>query len=332
MSAPPVEITVIIPTMDRPRVLERNLTALATSEGVDLACVEVIVIDDGSGDGETQRVLEAFAGQAPFPFHSLHQPNAGQAAARNRAMQQARGRIWLFINDDTIPTPSLLASHLAAHTRHGEAHEGILGRVTLAPEIPRTTPRDLHLDHMWATLEGREALEWHHFWTTNVSVKSSFMKSNEIAFDPAFRYVHDDTEIGRRLDDHGFRLFYAPDALGFHDHPIDQAGFLRMAEREAASLHRWATKDPARADELARFGYTPAKAVWERAIKYPLLTMIFNRVTVPIWAMISRTTEHLAPPVSRFLLSQCYAACKRRSIARLGGGSRSESALPNDRR
>lgn len=311
------DLTVIIPTMDRPDVLARNLAALRASDGIAPERFEVIVIDDGSHGPETGAVLERFAVDAPFRFHHFRQANAGQAAARNEAMAIATGRVWLFINDDTIPTPTLLAEHVRAHERHDGEADCVLGRVTLAPEIPRTTPRDLHLDHMWAKLAGRERLEWYHFWTTNVSVKAAFLTRHGIRFDPTFRYVHDDTEIGRRLDDAGMRLHYAPDALGYHDHPIDQAGFLRMATREAASLHRWAEKDPARRGDLAIFGYTPSKAPWERALKYPCLALVFNRATVPIWAATSRATERIAPPVSRALLSQCYAARKRAAIAAL---------------
>lgn len=318
MSTP--ALSVIVPTKDRARILARHLDALAASEGVAPHDVEVLVIDDGSDGDETARVLDAARDRVPFTLVTIRQPNAGQAAARNRAMADARAPIWLFLNDDTIATPRLLAEHLATHAAYPDDADGVLGRVTLAPEIPLTPARALHLDHMWARLDPDPVLEWHNFWTTNVSVKASFLTRHALVFDPEMRFVHDDTEFGLRLHEHGFRLHYAPAALGYHDHPIDVDGFLRMASREATSLVRWAEKRPDRTADLARFGYTPAKAGWERCVKFPLLAIAFNRATTPLWVGASNALARACPSCARFALSQCYAARKRRTIRALRAG------------
>jgi GT2 family glycosyltransferase len=315
---PPPDLTVIVPTYDRPDVLARCLEGLAASEGLEFSRVEVLVVDDGSPGEATHRHIERLTPAMPFRLVALHQANAGQAAARNAAMALARGAIWLFVNDDTIATPGLLAAHLRGHADHPDEQVGILGRTTLAPDLEMTPARSLHLDHMWQRLAGRSELEWFHFWTTNVSVKARFLQRHHLAFDPAIRYVHDDTELGQRLHAHGFRLRYRPDALGYHDHPLEEAEFLRMAEREAASLRYWAAKRPDAVSELARFGYTPARAGWERALKYPALALVFNRATLPAWRRISRWLWRPLPALSRFVLSQCYAATKRRHLARAG--------------
>jgi len=310
-------ITVIIPTHNRPGVLERCLQALSGCEGAEFAEIEVIVVDDGSPSDAPRQVLERLASELPFRLVALHQENAGQALARNKAMAIAQGRIWLFINDDTIAAPGLLAAHLGAHERYAQEKAGVLGRMTLAPDIPWNAPRSLHLDHVWSQIEGRRRLEWYHFWTTNISVKASFLRRHGIEFDPAMRYFHEDGELGQRLDEHGLELYYEPEALGYHDHAIEEGGFLRMAEHQATGLDYWARKRPDRTADLARFGYVPAKAAWERRIKYPLLGLAFNRLTSPIWCRLSRALWRPLPSVSRFLLSQCYAARKRRFLARL---------------
>jgi len=311
-------MTVIIPTYDRPRVIEQCLNALAASVGVDFNGVEAIVVDDGSPTEAPRRALERLEGEVPFRLVALRQENAGQALARNKAMAIARGRIWLFINDDTIAAPGLLAAHLDAHERDPREEAAVLGRVTLAPGIPLNAPRSLHLDHVWKRIEGRKRLEWHHFWTTNVSVKAAFLRRHGVEYDPAMRYFHEDGELGQRLHEHGLELYYEPAALGYHDHAIDQAGFLRMAEHQATGLDYWARKRPDRVADLARFGYVPAKATWERRIKYPLLGLAFNPLTCPIWCRLSGRLWRPLPGLSRFLLSQCYAARKRRCLARLG--------------
>ncbi len=314
---PRPKITAIVPTLNRPEVLARNLEALGASEGIDPCDLEVIVVDDGSTGDATREVLERTKEKASFTLVSLFQENAGQARARNRAMERARGRIWLFLNDDTIASPGLIAGHLRGHQDHAGEEAGILGRATLAPDIPMTPARSLHLDHMWARIAGKVELEWYHFWTTNVSVKAAFLERHGLRFDPRIRYIHDDTEMGLRLRDHGFRLYYRPEAVGFHDHALSDEDFLRMAEREAASLSYWAKKHPTALRELARFGYTPAKKEWEKRVKYPLLRLAFNPLTLPLWRRVARLGTGIAPPVARWLLSQCYAARKRRHIALL---------------
>ena len=311
------ELSVIIPTFNRPEVLELCLTSLAASEGVDMGTIEVIVVDDGSSSEVVPAVLERMKEVVPFALVTLRQDNAGQASARNRAMQLARGGLWLFINDDTIATPGMVAAHLAGHAARPEPDAGILGRVVLKPDIPMTAPHSLHFDHMYASIEGRTELEWHHFWTTSLSVKGAFFQQHRITFDAEIRYLHDDVEVGQRLQEHGFRLYYDPDCLGYHDHAITDADLLNNADREAHSLVYWAEKRPDRVRDLARFGYTPVKKPWERVVKYPLLAVAFNVVTIPLWRVFARLAWPATPGASRFLLSQCYAARKRRRVASL---------------
>ncbi len=312
MSAP--LLTVIIPTYERPEVLGRCLEALAASEDVELSRLEVIVVDDGSSGTAVTDLLERVAGAAPFELIPLRQENAGQAKARNRAMEIARAPLWLFINDDTIATPGMIAAHLRGHGESPDPQLGILGRVVLKPDIPMTGPRSLHFDHMYASIAGRTMLDWCQFWTTSLSVKGAFFKDHGIRFDAEMRYLHDDVEVGQRLFEQGFQLRYDPECLGHHDHAISEDDLFRNAEREARSLVYWANKRPDRLSDLARFGFTPAKKTWERAVKYPLLSVGFNALTRPVWRLVARCAWPVLPGLSRFLLSQCYAATKRRTL------------------
>jgi glycosyltransferase involved in cell wall biosynthesis len=69
------------------------------------ACdVEVVVVDDGTGDGpldeKVRAAIEAWPGPAiAIRFHR----NQGRSAARNRAIKAARGAYMLFIDADMLP-------------------------------------------------------------------------------------------------------------------------------------------------------------------------------------------------------------------------------------
>jgi glycosyltransferase involved in cell wall biosynthesis len=76
---------------------------------------EVLVADDGSEPSMERVAREACAG-APFEAYHVWQPDAGFRAARSRnnAIHRARGEILAFLDQDTIPHRTWLATHLGS--------------------------------------------------------------------------------------------------------------------------------------------------------------------------------------------------------------------------
>ncbi len=93
-----VELSVLIPLYDGAATIERAVRSLGVIRARGQA--EVVVVDDGSRDqgaALARRALE------PLGFGALSvlaQPNAGSGAARNRALQSARGRWLVFLDAD----------------------------------------------------------------------------------------------------------------------------------------------------------------------------------------------------------------------------------------
>src|SRR6266542_3472340 len=121
-----VELSIVIPTRDRPSSLRACLAALANQQNVT-GEIEVVVVDDGS----VRNVEPSLAGWPGGPVRLLHQANAGPGAARNRGAREARGRVLLFLDDDVVGETELVATHLAAH-RDADRIVG-LGHMTLRP-------------------------------------------------------------------------------------------------------------------------------------------------------------------------------------------------------
>lgn len=98
----------IIPTRDRWARLRRTLeTAFAQQE----VTVEVIVVDEGSTDG----TAEGLRGLAHPELRVIHNERPlGQAAARNRGIEAARGEWLAFLDDDDLWAPRKLRRQIDA--------------------------------------------------------------------------------------------------------------------------------------------------------------------------------------------------------------------------
>ena len=86
-----MKISVIIPTFNRAKLLERAIKSVLLQT---YAPSEVIVIDDGSND-DTKEVVSKFD-----TVTYLYQDNSGVSAARNKAVHYAKGDWVSFLDSD----------------------------------------------------------------------------------------------------------------------------------------------------------------------------------------------------------------------------------------
>ena len=88
-------ISVVIPLYNKAAYVERAIrSALAQGEAV----LEIIVVDDGSRDGSAE-VVERM-GEPKVRL--IRQANGGVSAARNRGIEEARGKFICFLDADDI--------------------------------------------------------------------------------------------------------------------------------------------------------------------------------------------------------------------------------------
>ncbi|MBP0581847.1 glycosyltransferase family 2 protein [Labrys sp. LIt4] len=90
MSQP--ELSIIIPTKDRPELLQR---ALASAQAQSFRDFELVVVDDGDGRGA--RLAEDLGLDH---LQALLSGGSGQVPARNLGVAAARGRRIAFLDDD----------------------------------------------------------------------------------------------------------------------------------------------------------------------------------------------------------------------------------------
>jgi len=121
-------ISVVIPTYNRAPVLRLCLDALAAQDYA--GPWQVIVVDDGSTD-ETPDVMSAFPG-----FVYLQQENRGPAAARNRGIQEAKGEIVAFTDDDCLAPADWLSRLTDGYDRYPQV-AGVGGYLEAPEQILR---------------------------------------------------------------------------------------------------------------------------------------------------------------------------------------------------
>lgn len=106
-------MSVVMPTFQRRELVRRAVATVLAQSFRDL---ELIVVDDGSTDG-TREALE----RVDPRLHYVWQENAGVAAARNRALELARGPVIAFLDSDNRWLPDHLSVLTKILKRNPEA-------------------------------------------------------------------------------------------------------------------------------------------------------------------------------------------------------------------
>ena len=224
-SQPEIKVSVIIPTYNRREILLRALAALA-GQTYPAAQFEVLVCDDGSTDDTAMQVAQLVT---PYRLIYLRRDNGGPAAARNLGLPRARGEIILILNDDAIAAPDLVARHVQAQVRlqQKQVKAAVLGIFT--PKREEFSSSFLELLHQsdvnfrYSKMQPHQFYDYRHFWTCNLSLPRT-------AFEVAGRFDEDfwaaeDIDLGYRLEQHGYRIYYDPSCKAEHDHPFDFKAF-----------------------------------------------------------------------------------------------------------
>ncbi len=211
-----MNVSVIVPAFNAAATLDDCLAAV-TAQTLPRQLYEVIVVDDGSSD-ETAQIASRHG------VRVLRQANAGQAAARNRGVQEARGEIVAFTDADCAPSPQWLAELTAPF-----ADADIAG----SKGAYRTRQRSLAARFAQVEYEERYArmnrVRYIDFVDTySAAYRRSVFVANG-GFDPSFPgdASGEDQEFSFRLCERGYKLVFVPSAIVYHRHPATVAAYFR---------------------------------------------------------------------------------------------------------
>lgn len=194
------KISVITPTYNRSKILEKVLKALS-AQNYPSSLWEVIVVDDGSTD-DTPEVIKSL--NLPSSFTYIKLEKSGSARARNEGIRRAKGELIIFIDSDLIVIPSFLKEHIKSH----ELHDRVIVRGpvihTYNLENPFSAPKKI-IDISRA-----------FFATGNTSVKKEYLLQAGLFDEDFTEYGWEDLELGIRLKKLGLKVVDNPEACGYH--------------------------------------------------------------------------------------------------------------------
>jgi|GEM_PF-2490791 len=208
---------------------------------------EIVCVNDGSTDNTGELMREVLR-NLPGSYHQ-HPVNRALAAARNTAIEDARGKLLLFINDDTYPEPDCLRQHLAFHRKIGKSHIASLGSVKFTQNVEKyllsmVIERNNLLFPLVGTVKGKE-YNHNYFVTANLCAPKALFADPNIRFNTSFRkYGCEDIELAYRLWQKGMRVMFNPGARVMHEHYMTLDDYIRREDNNNSNLVQYVEMHP----------------------------------------------------------------------------------------
>jgi GT2 family glycosyltransferase len=217
---PPV--TVIVVNWNRREFLRECLVSLGkqvTYAGSPFP-VEIIVVDNGSGDGSPELVMSEF----PAVRLIRNRVNRGFCAANNQGIAAARGSRIALLNNDAVAEPHWLAALTAAFD--GGAGIGMAASKIVQYEAPDRIDKAGHILYLDGQNRGRGTGEadtgqydgpLQMGWPDGCAAMYCKAMLEQIGgFDEDLFAYADDAELGLRARIAGWECAYAPTAVVRH--------------------------------------------------------------------------------------------------------------------
>ena len=232
---PDFDVSVVICTRDRRDDLKGMLEHLARAAVPQDWRVELLIVDNGSSD-DTKEV----AAQAVLPnLHKRYvfEPRKGKGHAYNAALRTARGKVFLFTDDD-VHVPVNWIEDMCRPILEGSA-DAVQGGVRIAAHLDRPWLKGM-LRTWVASVEDPEqrppGLVGANmaFGRKAVAVAAPF----DLRLGPGAAGYFDDTVFGWAVERAGLKILYLPAVAAEHNFDPDRlelSAFMGAARRMALS-------------------------------------------------------------------------------------------------
>lgn len=216
------DISIIVPTLNRPAGLKACLEALTRLE-FPLQAFEVIVVNDG-GDDDLDEIVSQIEGK--HCLRIVNQPHSGPATARNTGVEHARGRFLAFTDDDCRPERHWLRAFVQRLEDDPSRMYGGRTLNALRNNIYSSASQAL-IDYLYAYYNA-DPQAARFFTSSNIAMaRDAFDLVG--GFDTSFPCASgEDRDLCDRWLAQGFGLSYVPGAIVHHGHELGLHSFWRQ--------------------------------------------------------------------------------------------------------
>ena len=329
-------LSVIVVNYRREALLEACLRSLRPAVARASAESEVIVVDNGSGDGSCDLVRNRFPEVELVPLPG----NRGFAGGVNEGIRRSRGDWVLILNNDLTVEPTTLEEVLAVG-RSSPDVGSVAAQMRFADERATINSAGIVIDRLGiaydrlvgAPATASEAAPTEVFGASAGAALYRRAMLDEVGgLDESFFIFLEDADLAWRARQAGWRCLYAPGAVVHHHHSAtaghgSSLKYFHVGRNRVRMLAKNADRD-----HLRRYG--PAMVAYDLA--YVVYAALFDRTLAPArgrlrglreWSAYRRGAE--PRPVELAPVAGFGQALRRRAAwSRSSTGARREAAAP----
>jgi cellulose synthase/poly-beta-1,6-N-acetylglucosamine synthase-like glycosyltransferase/peptidoglycan/xylan/chitin deacetylase (PgdA/CDA1 family) len=261
-------VSVLVPAHDEAAGIVQGVRSLAASRYAGE--LEVIVVDDGSGDGTAELVEDLGLERVRV----LRQPSTGKAAALNRGLAAARHEFIVTVDADTVFEPETLLNLVQ---RFREPDVGAVSGNTKVGNRGGMLGRWQHIEYVMGFNLDRRMYETLGCMPTVPGAIGAFRRRALVDVGGVSgATLAEDTDVTLDIGRAGWRVVYAEDARAWTEVPDTLGGLFRQRSRWAYGTIQslWKHRAAVRRRDERRIG--------RRAIPYLVLFQVVFPLGAPL--------------------------------------------------
>ncbi len=288
-----VELTsIVICTYNRSVLLADTLRTLTQSLSGYGKPVEVLVVDNASTDDTAAVVKSLMAEKTSHSITLLHEDRKGLSFARNAGLEQAKGEVICFLDDD-VYVPEGWLEGLSAAFRLSDDVGCVAGQIRLHfPDVPRPAWLDGKYNGLYSEcrrgdrsrLLGRgEDFIGANFALSRKAVSVVGPFNTSLGRKEYTLLGGEDTEYAERLWSHGFTIAYSAEGYVFHRVLPE-----RLTYRWIAQRYFWAgVTNTLKRNWLYPFSVIPRLLTSSLLVVFGLLIFNYKRSVISSFRMMN---------------------------------------------
>lgn len=204
-------ISICIVTYKRVQLLKELLHSLSKLSIPDGFGIEIIIVDNDK-DRTAENVVQKFKEISKFKIKYFLQPIKNISLARNTALQNAKGELIAFIDDDETADEKWL--HYLNNCLKKFNADGVFGFVV--PRFEEDIDERLKKREYYFSDMGETGSEARYMFTGSVLFKSELIKKSNFYFDPGYGITGgEDADFFNRLKSIGANFINCREAISY---------------------------------------------------------------------------------------------------------------------